>query len=167
MAVLNILTYGHPLLKKKLQPVEVFNPALEKAAQDMIETMMMYDGIGLAANQVGIDLQMLVIHEKLIDETKDFLIVINPELHTAEGSSRREEGCLSVPNIWSEVVRPQKIELSYQNLKGERIRIEAEDLLARVIQHEKDHLDGVLFVERLPKIKQTLLIPRLKRIHSE
>lgn len=166
MAVLNILTYGHPLLKKKLLHVEVFNQALDKIARDMIETMMIYDGIGLAANQVGIDLQMLVIHEKLIDEKKDFLVVINPEIHVFEGSFKREEGCLSVPNVWSDVIRPQIIEVSYQNLQGKKFRIQANDLLARVFLHEKDHLDGILFVERLPKIKQTLLIPRLRKINS-
>ena len=161
---MEILTIGHPLLSQKMKPVTDYGTALEKIAHDMMETMVFYEGIGLAANQVGYDQQILVIHEKLISEDKNFLVITNPVVELREGSLRREEGCLSVPGIYAEVTRPAQIQIRYQDISGKEQILEAESLLARVILHENDHLNGVLFVERLPKIKQKLLQPRLKKL---
>ncbi len=166
MAILDISVVGDDILRKKSEIVTDFDEKLNKFVDDMIDTMIAYDGIGLAANQVGVDKRIFVIYYKLIDKTKDFLVLINPELTAFEGKYEYEEGCLSVPGIFENVIRPEKVEVKFQDIDGNEHKIEADGLLARVIQHENDHLDGILFIDRIPKTRLKLLQPQLKKIQN-
>ncbi|MEJ2537330.1 MAG: peptide deformylase [Calditrichia bacterium] len=148
MSVLNIIKIGHPTLRKVAKPVEKF------------------DRIGLAAPQVNVSKRLFVIDKKLINEEWEAEAYINPKIIKADGSNILEEGCLSIPNIRADVDRPFKIEAEYQTLKGEKVREEMDDLLARVFQHEFDHLEGVLFVDKISILKKKLLEPQLKEIEQ-
>lgn len=159
MAVLDVLQMGHPTLKQVAKPVTQFDATLEKLADDMFDTMVLEDGIGLAAPQVGESIRLIVIDlpladEELFDEAEAF---VNPEIIEKEGSFCIEEGCLSVPELREEVDRFRKIKVRYQDLEGETHEMIAEDILAVVFQHEIDHLDGILFVDRLPPMKRQLI----------
>jgi len=166
MSVLNIIKIGHPTLRKVAKPVEKFDQDLEKLVLDMVETMRLNDGIGLAAPQVNVSKRLFVIDKKLINEEWEAEAYINPKIIKADGSNILEEGCLSIPNIRADVDRPFKIEVEYQTLKGEKVREEMDDLLARVFQHEFDHLEGVLFVDKISILKKKLLEPQLKEIEQ-
>ena len=166
MSVLNIIKIGHPTLRKIAKPVEKFDQNLEKLVLDMVETMRLNDGIGLAAPQVNVSKRLFVIDKKLINEEWEAEAYINPKIIKADGSNILEEGCLSIPNIRADVDRPFKIEAEYQTLKGEKVREEIDDLLARVFQHEFDHLEGVLFVDKISILKKKLLEPQLKEIEQ-
>jgi peptide deformylase len=166
MSVLNIIKIGHPTLRKVAKPVEKFDQNLEKLVLDMVETMRLNDGIGLAAPQVNVSKRLFVIDKKLINEEWEAEAYINPKILKADGSNILEEGCLSIPNIRADVDRPFKIEVEYQTLKGEKVREEMDDLLARVFQHEFDHLEGVLFVDKISILKKKLLEPQLKEIEQ-
>jgi peptide deformylase len=166
MSVLNIIKIGHPTLRKVAKPVEKFDQDLEKLVLDMVETMRLNDGIGLAAPQVNVSKRLFVIDKKLINEEWEAEAYINPKILKADGSNILEEGCLSIPNIRADVDRPFKIEVEYQTLKGEKVREEMDDLLARVFQHEFDHLEGVLFVDKISILKKKLLEPQLKEIEQ-
>jgi peptide deformylase len=166
MSVLNIIKIGHPTLRKVAKPVEKFDQDLEKLVLDMVETMRLNDGIGLAAPQVNVSKRLFVIDKKLINEEWEAEAYINPKIIKADGSNILEEGCLSIPNIRADVDRPFKIEAEYQTLKGEKVREEMDDLLARVFQHEFDHLEGVLFVDKISILKKKLLEPQLKEIEQ-
>ena len=166
MSVLNIIKIGHPTLRKVAKPVEKFDQDLEKLVLDMVETMRLNDGIGLAAPQVNVSKRLFVIDKKLINEEWEAEAYINPKIIKADGSNILEEGCLSIPNIRADVDRPFKIEAEYQTLKGEKVREEIDDLLARVFQHEFDHLEGVLFVDKISILKKKLLEPQLKEIEQ-
>jgi peptide deformylase len=166
MSVLNIIKIGHPTLRKVAKPVEKFDQDLEKLVLDMVETMRLNDGIGLAAPQVNVSKRLFVIDKKLINEEWEAEAYINPKILKADSSNILEEGCLSIPNIRADVDRPFKIEVEYQTLKGEKVREEMDDLLARVFQHEFDHLEGVLFVDKISILKKKLLEPQLKEIEQ-
>jgi peptide deformylase len=146
MPTLTIRKFGDPVLKEPARPVESFDHALSRLADDMIETMHQAPGVGLAAPQVGRSIRLVVFD--LQDETGPRALA-NPTLHNEWGEQLEEEGCLSVPGIYYPVRRFQKIQAEGFDLSGAPVSMEAEDLLARVLQHEVDHLDGVLFVDRL------------------
>lgn len=168
MAVLNVLTIGHPTLKKVAEKVTVFDDSLKSFAKDMIDTMFEEDGIGLAAPQVNKSIRMIVIDLPLADEDKYDAprVFINPEIVESSGSYCIEEGCLSVPEIREEVDRFQSIKVKYQDLDANEEFIEADDILSVVFQHEIDHLDGILFVDKLAPIKRKLLEQRLAELKS-
>lgn len=138
--------FGDPVLKERARPVESFDHVLRRLAEDMIETMHEAPGVGLAAPQVGRSIRLVVFD--LQDETGPRALG-NPALFNEWGEQLEEEGCLSVPGIYYPVRRFQKIHAEGFDLSGDPVSIDAEDLLARVLQHEVDHLDGVLFVDRL------------------
>lgn len=141
---LDIRTFGDPVLKTRAAPVENFDEALERLTEEMLDTMREKDGVGLAANQVGRLKRVLVASV----EEEDFVIV-NPELTDhSDATERGQEGCLSIPGIQVEVERPTAVTVTGQDASGEPLRIEATDMLARVLQHEIDHLDGVLILDR-------------------
>ena len=138
MALLEVKIYGDPVLRKKSEPIEIFDEELEKFAADMVETMMVEDGIGLAAPQVGVSRRFLVIGMPVNDDPDErkIFIMINPEiLEYGEETVTAEEGCLSLPGIQEEVTRPDRIKLRYQNLKGETVEAELDGYFTRVIQH--------------------------------
>ena len=141
---LDIRTFGDPVLKTRAAPVEAFDDSLERLTEDMLATMRENDGVGLAANQVGRLKRVLVASV----EDEDYVIV-NPVLsERSETAERGQEGCLSIPGINVEVERPTAITVTGQDVSGEPLRIKAQDMLARVLQHEVDHLDGVLILDR-------------------
>jgi peptide deformylase len=141
---LDIRTFGDPVLKTRAAPVETFDDSLARLTQEMLATMRENDGVGLAANQVGRLKRVLVASV----EDEDYVIV-NPVLSDrSETTERGQEGCLSIPGINVEVDRPTTVTVTGQDASGEPLRIEAQDMLARVLQHEVDHLDGVLILDR-------------------
>lgn len=140
---LEVRTFGDPVLKSRATPVESFDEPLARLAREMLVTMREHEGVGLAANQVGRLKRILVAAV----EDEEYVIV-NPEIEsTGQETTKDTEGCLSIPGIHVEVERPEAITLSGRNVKGEPLRIEASGLLARIFQHEVDHLDGVLILD--------------------
>lgn len=166
MAILPIIKIGHPTLRKKATPVSEFDDSLQNFVNDLIETMRLNDGVGLAANQVNSLKKVFVIDKKVINEEWEAQGYINPEILETEGEDRFEEGCLSIPDIRADVQRPYKIKVRYQNLAGAVIEEELEGLPARVFQHEYDHLQGVLFIDRLPVLVRKMLDPQIREIEG-
>ncbi|HHY05329.1 MAG TPA: peptide deformylase [Thermoanaerobacterales bacterium] len=144
MAIRNIRKYGDEVLRKRSKTVRDFNERLHILISDMIETMKEADGVGLAAPQVGILKRVIVI-----DIGEGIIELVNPEIVSQEGKEIGIEGCLSVPDVWGKVARPKKVKVKAQDRNGKTIEIEGEDLLARAICHETDHLKGILFVDKV------------------
>ena len=144
MALRRILSDNHPLLRSPAQEVKNINSGVIRLLDDMIETMREAEGVGLAANQVGVSKRIFIAAdgEDLIYE------LINPRCDQTEGESAGIEGCLSIPGCYGEISRAEKIVIRALNRKGREVRLEAEGLLARILQHEMDHLDGVLFTDK-------------------
>jgi peptide deformylase len=163
MAVKTIITYPNQVLREKTKTVTKFDDNLRKLAADMIETMYAAPGVGLAANQIGVSLQVVVIDVSVDEKEKKQLILINPEILECEGNQVSEEGCLSVVDLSAKVKRFKKLTVKAQDMEGNTKEFEAEDHFARVIQHELDHLNGVLFIDHLSSLKRTLYKRRLKK----
>ena len=178
MATLEIRTFPDPVLKKKAEPVKKVTPELRKLAEDMLETMYAAPGVGLAANQVGELVRLVVIDTRPSDqdgkvveermtalerEVKYPVILFNPEIIVQKGGTSWEEGCLSVPGYIEDVKRPEYVEIRALNENGEIVEIKTDGLLAICIQHEIDHLDGKLFLDRLSPIKRNLIKSKIKK----
>ncbi len=154
---MRIRLYGDPILRQKAKKVEVIDENLDEILEEMIETMYMGDGVGLAAPQVGLSLRMFVM-----DYGEGPIKVINPEiLEKSEEKAIEEEGCLSLPEIFEDVERSVWIKTRFQSEEGEWVEREFKDYQARVFQHEYDHLDGILFIDRISPAKRALLKPKL------
>jgi peptide deformylase len=163
MAVREILIIGHPMLTKKADPVDRVDEEIVRLAGDMVETVHAAPGLGLAAPQVGVSKRLIVV-DLSVGENKDALIVlVNPEIVKKEGEVTCEEGCLSVPDIREKVARPYRVTVRGLDLKGQPAEVDGEDLLARVLCHEIDHLEGILFVEKLSPLKRKLIRKKLKK----
>lgn len=145
MSVLPIRIMGDPVLREKARAVQEFSPSLKRLAADMLETMYESQGVGLAAPQVGISERLFVFDD---GETGPMAIV-NPELYEPDGIQDGEEGCLSIPGIYFNVERANRIRVRGYDLDGNPVDLDGEGLLARILQHETDHIDGILFVDRL------------------
>ncbi|MXZ01249.1 peptide deformylase [Candidatus Poribacteria bacterium] len=156
---LQLCYYGNPVLRKKAKPVTEITEAERQLAAQMLETLYATgNGIGLAATQVGILKRLIIIDiGEDDDETYEPLVLFNPEILSVAGEVVAEEGCLSIPNVTAEVRRPEKVVVDGTDIQGEPIHIEADGLLARVLQHEIDHLNGVLFIDRISGLKRQLL----------
>jgi len=149
--------YGDPVLRQRALKVEAFDDTLRQLVEDMRDTMRAYRGVGLAANQVGV-LQRVVVVEIPVAEKQTFeLALINPELSEAAGSEISEEGCLSIPGIFEDVKRPDRVRVRGFDLEGRPLDFQADGYLACVVQHEVDHINGVLFVDRLSMLKRSFL----------
>ena len=160
MAKLEIKIYPDSVLRKKARPVEKIGIDEQKLAYDMIETMRFAKGVGLAAPQIGVSKRIIVI-EDAEGDNKVVLTLINPKITQKKGKVKFCEGCLSLPGISSDVVRPESITVEAQNLDGDMLKINAEGLLARIIQHEIDHLDGIVFIDRISFLKRKKIIKQL------
>lgn len=147
MAIRIIRQEGDEILKKKSRPVEVIDDKIQELIQDMVETMHKYDGVGLAAVQVGVLKKIVVIDT--YEEGSPVYILINPEILETKGLREVEEGCLSFPNKFAKIKRPEKVKVKALNEKGEEILIKAEGLLAQAICHEVDHLNGEVFIDKI------------------
>ena len=163
MAVLPIVKYGDPLLRKRLEHIAEVKTVLP-LLDDMFETMYEEAGMGLAANQVGIDLNFAVIDISHAEEDEGPRVFINPEILESSGHFDMEEGCLSIPEIRATIPRPEKVRARYQDEQGTTREEWFDGLLARVIQHEVDHLNGVFYIDHLTPAKHALLDKRLVEI---
>ena len=168
MAVRPIVKYGHPALHKPSEPVGEIDASIRKLLDDMVETMYAAPGIGLAAPQIGVPLRVIVI-DLSVGEEKDALItVVNPEFVEREGEQRHEEGCLSVPGFGGTPVRPARVVVKGLDPDGQERVYTATELLARAFCHEIDHIDGLLFVDRLTPLKRDLMKRKLrKKVRSD
>lgn len=166
MAILPIYLYDQPILRKKARPVKAVQDDLAVLGANMLETMHKANGIGLAANQVGSLDRIIVVDLTGMEDAKDFvpLVMLNPEVVSEEGTWVVEEGCLSIPGIREEVERADRIRVRYRDLTFAEREIEADGMTGRVILHEIDHLNGVLFFDHLNAVKRKLLRGRLNKI---
>ena len=163
MPLLSIVNCLDPILRKKCRPVENINDKLIKLSEDMIETMYESGGLGLAANQVGLSSGLFVINISIQKEERNPIVIINPTITASEDKEMGEEGCLSIPDIFTEVERAQQVEVKGYDLKGDEVRYEAEGFLARAFQHEMDHLNGILFWDNLGKVKRDILKRKFRK----
>jgi peptide deformylase len=183
MAILPIYLFGTDILKKTARPVETHDDSSVKLIYDMFETMREANGLGLAATQVGDLRRVITIDIADVDESNAegesentvrptdpalprTLALINPEILSSEGSWTTREGCLSIPDIHSDVERPEVVRVRFRDADFKEQELLANGLLARVIQHELDHLNGILFIDRINKAKRSLLLPRLRAIRK-
>lgn len=157
-----ILTNPNPILRRKSTAIESFDDDLRKVAQEMIDVCLKKDGLGLAAPQIGRNIRLFVVNREPDRQVKkgekpEFLVVVNPRINWQSSDRSIEyEGCLSIPGFTGRVERPNRIRLKFQDLTGQKMSIKASRLLARAIQHENDHLDGILYIDRL-KSKRDLI----------
>ena len=167
MAVKTILTEPNNILRKISKPVEKVGKDERQLMDDMLDTMYDANGIGLAAIQIGIPKRIIVMDIGKRDEKKEPRFFVNPVIKNKDQSkSTYEEGCLSVPNQFAEIDRPSKCEVEYLDYNGEKKILKAEGLLATCIQHEMDHLEGILFIDYLSKLKKSMIIKKLSKNKS-
>lgn len=179
--ILEIVKYGHPALRKKGEKISAVTPEIKKLAEDMLETMHAAKGIGLAAQQIGRALQLTVIDVRDVTDRPSSLelngkaadvnqflplVLINPELTPTGEPATGPEGCLSFPEIFADITRPESVRVSALNEKGERIEFHCGGLLARVVQHETDHLHGILYIDRMTKQTKEELKPQLDELQA-
>ena len=165
--VYKVRIYGDPALREDTEVVTEFDKNLRDLVDNMIETMYEDNGIGLAAPQIGISKKIAVIDLSFGEEIGNVMTLINPEILEKEGKCSIEEGCLSVPRIYEEILRPESVRVRYQDIDGNELERDEDGLLARIIQHESDHLEGVLFVDRLSAVKRNLLAKTLRSLAEE
>lgn len=166
MAVLEIKKYPEQILKRQTAAIQNIDGTTQRLIDDMIETMHSAHGVGLAANQVGISQQLCVIDLSLREEKAPRLVLINPIIVEREGIVEADEGCLSIPGYLSSIRRAEKVFVRGVNREGKEISLEAEGLLARALQHELDHLAGLLFIDRMSPIKREFFKRRYKKQQS-
>lgn len=163
MAVLEIKTYPDKILKEKTAHIISIDTTIQSLIDDMIETMYEAKGVGLAANQVGVSKRLCVIDISVVDEKTPLIVLINPEIIEKRGNIEDEEGCLSIPEYKAKVKRAKEIFVRGLDRKGRNIEVHGEGLLARALQHEIDHLDGLLLIDRLSPIKREFFKKRHKK----
>ena len=168
MTIKKILIEPDPILRKKSDPVQAVDDHVRKLMDDMIETMYKAPGIGLAATQIGILKRIVVIDISKDDEKKNPLFIVNPEIiNQSKNTSIHEEGCLSLPGQFAEIERPAECTLKYIDYHGKEKKLKANGLLATCIQHEVDHLNGILFIDYLSKLKKDMIIKKLVKHKKE
>ncbi len=173
MSKFRVLCYNDPTLRKKALPIEKITPEIEKLGRDLVETMILYNGVGLAAPQVGILLRIFVIREERVNAQGEWEvghpeIILNPTLSQPGAETEvMQEGCISIPGLHVEVARPKKIHVRYQALTGEWIEEWLTDFRARVMMHENDHLNGVLMIDRMDKRERKKIDDRLQALDKK
>lgn len=167
MAKLEVTKYGAEVLRNIAQPVKEINDEIKGIINNMLDTLYASEGIGLAAPQIGISKRIIVVDINPSDPSSKPMVMINPSIVNQEGQIEFEEGCLSVPDVRGNVKRAEKVTVEAIDIDGNKIRVEASDLLARVLQHEIDHLNGKLFIDHLSRIKQQLIKKQLRKIQGE
>jgi len=167
MAILTIRTYPDPVLKEKCKPVEAVGDDVLQVLRDMAETMYMNRGVGLAAPQVGVGLRLIVVDARQGENGGELLKLINPRITEKEGKKKSEEGCLSLPGLILDIDRYEKVTVEALDPSGKPRRIEAEGLLSVALQHEIDHLDGIILVDRLSSLRRNLYHKKRLREESE
>lgn len=167
MSVLTIRNCLDPVLRKKCGLIQNIDQDLVNLTEDMIETMYDARGVGLAANQVGLASRLIIVDLGFQEEQHDPLIIVNPVITAFEEEQIGQEGCLSIPEVYADIKRFQKVEIKGVDLDGKEVRLEADNFLARAFQHEMDHLEGKLFWDMLSKVKRDMLKRKFKKILKE
>ncbi len=165
--ILKIVKYPAPVLQQPGEPVTEFNDELRKLVADMFETTYAANGIGLAAQQVGIAKRVTVIDLSLGKDPAQKLVLVNPEIISREGKQYEEEGCLSFPEIREKIARAAKVRIRAQDENGKWFEMDGEELLSRAFQHEIDHLDGIVFLLRMSALKRNLNLRKIRKMQSE
>ncbi len=163
MAKRKILKLGHPNLLKKSEPIEKIDAEIRALARDMVETMHAAPGIGLSAPQVDVAKRLITVDLSVGEDASQLHVLINPEVVFKDGEVVREEGCLSVPEVYEKVARPQKVVVRGRDLEGRAVEVEGTDLLARAFCHEIDHLEGKLFIDLLSTLKRNLIKKKFRK----
>ena len=166
MALREILIIGDPALVRRSEPISEFTEDVARLARDMIETVHAAPGVGLAAPQVGVNKRLIVVDVSVGEDKNALHVLVNPDIVFQEGEAVCEEGCLSVPDIKEKVARPYRVVVRGFDVQGRPVEVEGEDLLARALCHEIDHLDGILFVDKLSALKRTLIRKKIKKMAS-
>jgi peptide deformylase len=161
-----VVKWPDPVLAKPGVPVTVFDAKLKKLVEEMFESMYAAQGIGLAAPQIAISERITVIDVSFKKNPEEKLVLINPEIIEREGKQIEEEGCLSLPEIREKVSRAEWVKVKAQDVTGKWFEVEGTELLARAMQHEIDHLDGILFIDRLSRLKRDLVIRKIKKMQK-
>ena len=168
MAKLKVLEYPHPVLKQKAEKVDVVDDELRKLFDDMLETMYASNGCGLAAPQIGVSKRVVVIDIAHEGEEPAPIYMANPEIiWSSDEVEVCEEGCLSVPEMRAEVTRPASVKIRYSDYHGKECELLAEDFLAVAVQHELDHLDGILYIDKISRLKRQMLLKKLEKLRKE
>ncbi len=162
-----VVKYGDPVLETKAEPITEFDtPELRQMVEDMFDTMYSAKGIGLAAPQIGVSKRLTVIDVSAGEEGGEKIVLINPEIIEKAGSQLGEEGCLSIPGFREDVKRAMKIKVRAQNVEGDTLEYEVDELLSRCMQHEIDHLNGVLFLAHLSPLKRDLIRRKIRKLQK-
>ena len=169
MAIRPIILLGEdPVLRQEADEVEVFDDDVEMLVRDMYETMYHADGIGLAAPQIGVPRRVLVVDLRREDEPEAKVALVNPQVTwTSDETEKESEGCLSIPGIEELVERPRAVKIEGRDPQGRDVSIEADELFSRALQHEIDHLDGVLFLDRVSPLKRRMALKKWKKLREE
>ncbi|MET0259370.1 MAG: peptide deformylase [Methylobacterium sp.] len=164
MTIRPLVILPDPVLRQASEPVRAITPEIEALAKDMLDTMYDAPGVGLAAIQIGVAKRVVTIDTNKEEDARDPTVFINPEIVWSSEELRiYDEGCLSIPEYYGEVERPDRVRVRYMNLKGETVETEADGLLATCLQHEIDHLNGVLFIDHLSKLKRDRVVKKFAK----
>ena len=166
MKIHEVVKYPEAVLSRKADAVTVFDAKLGTLVEEMFDSMYAAQGIGLAAPQIAISQRITVIDVSFKERPADKLVLINPEVIEREGKQVEEEGCLSLPEIREKVVRAEWVKVRAQDVTGKVFEVEGTELLARALQHEIDHLDGVLFIDRISRLKRELVLRKIKKMQK-
>jgi peptide deformylase len=161
-----VVKYPDPVLAKRGEPVTVFDADLKKLVDEMFDSMYVAQGIGLAAPQIAISKRIAIVDVSFQKNPEEKIVLINPEIIDREGKQVEEEGCLSLPDIREKVARAEWVKVKAQDVTGKWVEIEGEELLARALQHEIDHLDGILFIDHLSRLKRDLVLRKIKKMQK-
>lgn len=164
MAILDLVYYGDPRLEKVSEPINDFNTELRKFVKDLFETMYFKDGVGLSSPQVGVNCRVLVIDTSGGTDRSKQVVLINPVIMREDGEQKGPEGCLSFPGLFADVKRPNILRVKSNDLEGNEFELQGSGLLARAIHHEIDHLNGILFIERMKKSDREAIIKKMKKM---
>ena len=159
-----VVKYGNPVLEKPAETVTRFDDALRKLVEDMFESMYAAHGVGLAAPQIGIAKRLAVIDVSFKEDPKARLVLVNPEIIRTEGKQRGSEGCLSLPEFREEVTRPLRVTVRAQDASGKHFEASGEELLARALMHETDHLNGKLYISHISALKRDLMKRKIRKL---
>lgn len=159
-----IVKYPDSRLKQRCEPVREFDGELRRLATDLLETMYAAPGVGLAAPQVGETVRLIVVDASGGEQPDRHLVLVNPELVEQQGVQKGEEGCLSIPGVTAVVERPLRVRVRAQDLDGNPFEVEGEELLARILCHEIDHLDGILYLDRLSPLQRELIKRKIRKL---
>jgi peptide deformylase len=161
-----VVKYPDPVLARRGEPITVFDAKLKKLVDEMFDSMYAAQGIGLAAPQINISKRLAIVDVSFKKNPEEKIVLINPEIIDRSGKQVEEEGCLSLPEIREKVSRAEWVKVKAQDVTGKWIEVEGEELLARALQHEIDHLDGILFIDHLSRLKRDLVLRKIKKLQK-